>query len=216
MKKGHIVTILILSSIILAVLGYFIYLKYSSFKRKLVRVALAEASKWKNIKELSTKASTILLNYWESVGRNFSESQMQDESVQQNNPWSSAFISYLFKKSGAKEKFPYSSAHSGYFQYAKSKRNDKNASLRGFRISEYKPKVGDIVVYSRESGKGYDSTGHFPSHGEVVIEKTNISIKAIGGNVSNTVKISTYSLDENGFLTQKEQSFFMVIQNNIK
>ena len=117
MKKGHFITILILSSIILAVLGYFIYLKYSSFKRKLVRIALAEASKWKNLKELSSKASSILLNYWESVGRNFSASQMQDESVQQNNPWSSAFISYLFKKAGAKEKFPYSSRAPSHAQY---------------------------------------------------------------------------------------------------
>jgi len=216
MKKGHLITILLLSSIILAVIGYFIYLKYNSFKRKLIRIALNEASKWKSIKETSSQASSILLSYWESVGRNFSASQMQNESVQQNNPWSSAFISYLFHKAGAKDKFPYSSAHSGYFQYAKSKRNSKNASLRGFRISEYKPQIGDIVVYSRESGKGYDSIGHFPSHGEVVIEKTKNTIKAIGGNVSNKVKISTYSLDENGFLTQKEQSFFMVIQNNIK
>ena len=46
-------------------------------------------------------------------------------------------------------------------------------------------------------------------------DKENFRI-LIGLDMELVEQLKTYSLDENGFLTQKEQSFFMVIQNNIK
>lgn len=214
MKKSHIV--LITSITVLIGVGIYFYFRLTSFKTSLIRIAKEEAKKWKSITELSEKASSFLLDYWKSVGINFTAKQMQNSEVQSNYPWSSAFISYLFYKAGAKDKFPYSSSHSGYFQRAKANRDNKNAPLRGFRISEYAPRVGDLIVYSRQSGKGYDSSGYFPSHGELVIEVGKGFVKAIGGNVSNRVKESTYTTDQSGKLTQKEVPFFMVIQNNIR
>jgi hypothetical protein len=214
MKKSHI--ILISSITVLIGVGIYLYFRLTSFKSSLIRIAKGEAQKWNSITELSEKASSFLLDYWKSVGINFTAKQMQSSSVQSTYPWSSAFISYLFYKAGAKDKFPYLSSHSGYFQKAKANRDDKNAPLRGFRITEYSPKIGDLVVYSRQSGKGYDSTGYFASHGELVIEVGKGFVKAIGGNVSNKVKISTYTTDEKGRLTQKQVPFFMVIQNNIR
>ena len=215
MKKGQIIAITAISAIAVGILSTVIYMYYHSFKRKLIRIAKQQADKWQNLGELSTGASAMLVEYWQSVGVHFTQSQMQSQSVQASYPWSSAFISYLFHKAGAKDRFPYASAHSTYFQYAKKNRNNKNAPLRGFRITEYAPKVGDIIVYTRQSGKGYDSSGFFPAHGELVIEKNNQSVKAIGGNVSNSVRISTYTLNPNGLLSTKEKAFFMVIQNNI-
>ena len=213
MKKNLLITIGI--TIILIGVGVFLYLHFTSFKRRLVRIALHELHKWRSITELSPPASGILVNYWKSVGLNFSPDQMQSSGVQANYPWSSAFISYLFHKAGANKKFPYASAHSGYFQVAKQQRDNPRAPLRGFRITEYAPKVGDLIVYSRQSGKGYESSGFFPSHGELVVEKGKGYVKAIGGNVSNSVRLSKYSTDNKGFLTRKEKDFFMVIQNNI-
>ena len=188
---------------------------FNSFKKRIIRIAIHELGKWNALTELSQNASQLLIKYWQSVGINFSTSQMQNSSVQSSYPWSSAFISWLFYKAGAKDRFPYASAHSGYFLKAKQWRSDPNAPLRGFRITEYAPKVGDLIVYSRQSGKGYDSTGFFPSHGELVIETGQGYVKAVGGNVGNSVKLSKYTTDNKGFLTQREQSFFMVIQNNI-
>lgn len=217
MKKGHIV--LISSVIILLTTGIGIALYFhfkDSFKKRLIRIATTEASKWSAITELSQKASSYLIEYWKSVGLNFSPSQMQSPAVQSAYPWSSAFISWLFYKAGATDRFPYNSSHAGYFQKAKANRDNKNAPLRGFRVTEYAPKAGDLVVYTRESSKGYDSTGFFPAHGELVIETGKNYIKAIGGNVSNKVKVSTYTTDENGKLAGNSVPFFMVIQNNIK
>lgn len=213
MKKSLI--IIIMTTIILSGIGVFLYFYLNSFKKRIVRIAIHELGKWNSLTELSQNASQLLIKYWQSVGLNFSASQMQNSSVQSNYPWSSAFISWLFYKAGAKDKFPYASAHSGYFLKAKQWRNNPNAPLRGFRITEYSPKVGDLIVYSRQSGKGYDSTGFFPSHGELVIETGKGYVKAVGGNVGNSVKLSKYTTDNKGFLTQTEQSFFMVIQNNI-
>ena len=218
MKTSRIIlisSIVILLSAGIAVALYF-YFNRNSFIKRLIRIANDEAVKWEQITERSQKASNYLLDYWKAVGFNFSASQMQSASFQSSYPWSSAFISWLFYKSGAKDKFPYTSSHAGYFQKAKANRNNKEAFLRGFRITEYAPKVGDLVVYSREDGKGYDSSGFFASHGELVIETGKNFIRAVGGNVSNKVKISTYKTDQNGKLSGNKVPFFMVIQNNIK
>lgn len=186
------------------------------FKFNLVSLAKSELKKWRNFNELSQEMSQTLVNYWKSVGINFSLTQMQSKRVQSSYPWSSAFISYLFFKSGAKERFPYSAAHSGYFGVAKRNRDNPKAFLRGFRISEYAPKVGDLVVYTRKKGMGYDSKGFFPSHGELVVQVGKGFIKTIGGNVSNKVKESTFKINEKGYLEGNRVSFFMVIQNNIR
>lgn len=214
MKKAVLIVIsgLILAGITVGLILYF----RSDFRRSLLRVAHAELAKWNGLTELSAKVSQYLIDYWKAVGFNFTASQMQSASVQNNYPWSSAFISYLFFKAGAKDRFPYGASHTVYAQYAKQNRDNPNATLRGFRVNEYAPRVGDLVVYSREAGKGYDTTGHFASHGELVIEKGNGFIKTVGGNVSNTVKTSIFKTDAKGFLTGNTVAFFMVIQNNIK
>lgn len=211
--------IILISGVVLLGAGIAIELYRSymnSFKKRLIQIANEEAAKWKSLTELSKSASTSLIAYWKVVGVKFSAQQMQTPSVHSKYPWSSAFISYLFYKAGAKNQFPYARSHSGYFQKAKANRNKKDATLIGFRVSEYAPTVGDLVVYSREKGKSYDTKGFFASHGELVIEAGKNYIKTVGGNVSNKVKISTYKTDQNGKLSGNKVPFFMVIQNNIK
>ena len=215
MKKGYI--ILISSIVVLgSVGGIILYKRKTSFKKKVVRVAKEQLKKWQGVKELSQSMSQTLVSYWKSVGMNFSTTQMQSSAVHGTYPWSSAFISYIFFKAGAKEKFPYSSAHSGYFQVAKRNRDNSNAPLRGFRINEYVPKVGDLIVFSRQSGAGYDTTGFFPSHGELVVEVGKGFVKTIGGNVADAVTESRFTTDQKGYITTRERDFFMVIQNKIK
>ena len=122
MKTSRIILISSVIILLSAGIGVAIYFYFrDSFKKRLIRIANGEASKWKNITELSDKASSILIDYWKSVGFNFSASQIQDSSVQSKYPWSSAFISWLFYKAGAKDQFPYASSHAGYFQKAKVK-----------------------------------------------------------------------------------------------
>lgn len=196
--------------------GVVILITRKTFKKTLVSVAKTELKRWRGISELSNQMSQTLIKYWKTVGLNFTADQMQNTSVHAKYPWSSAFISYVFYKAGAKEKFPYSSSHAGYFQVAKQNRNNKNAPLRGFRITEYAPKVGDLVVNSRQAGAGYDTTGFFASHGEIVVEVGNGYIKTIGGNVQDAVIERTFKTNSKGLLEGNRVSFFMVIQNNIR
>lgn len=205
-------------SIILSTLsvGIVILIYRKSFKKTLVAIAKRELKKWRGIRELSQQMSQTLISYWKSVGLNFTEAQMQNASVHSTYPWSSAFISHLFDEAGAKDAFPYSSAHAGYFQVAKKNRDNPNAPLRGFRITEYAPKVGDLVVNTRQNGAGYDTPGFFASHGEVVVEVGQGYIKTIGGNVQDAVIERTFKTNSKGLLEGNRVSFFMVIQNNIR
>lgn len=215
MKKGYI--ILIASAVVLVTVGGIIYFRRkNSFKNRLVAVARNHVRLWTGVKELSSKMSETLVKYWKSVGLNFTLGDMQSTSVHSSYPWSSAFISYAFFKAGAKDQFPYSSAHSGYFQVAKRNRDNPNATLRGFRINEYVPKVGDLVVFSRQAGAGYDTSGFFPSHGEIVVEVGKGYVKTVGGNVADAVRESKFTTDQKGYITKRERNFFMVIQNRIK
>ncbi len=208
--------ILISLGLVASVSLVFILIKRNYGKRKLIDIALSELKHWKYLTELSPAASSLLVKYWKSVGKYFTKDQMMRADVHASWPWSSAFISYLFFKWGAKEQFPYSASHTTYFQFAKANRDNPKASLRGFRIDEYKPKEGDLLVYSNERGKGYHTSGWFRSHGELITKVGKGFLEAIGGNVSNTVKLSRYTLDANGYLTKNERDVFMVIQNNIR
>lgn len=205
-------------SLLLALIsvGIVLLVLRKDFKKNLVNIAKAELKRWQSYTELSQEVGQTLINYWKVVGMNFTIAQMQNPAVQNNYAWSSAFISFVFYKAGAKEQFPYSSSHAGYFQVAKRNRDNKNAPLRGFRITEYAPKVGDIVVNTRQSGAGYDTNGFFPSHGEIVVEVGKGYIKTIGGNVANSVKQQTLKTNAKGYLEGNRVSFFMVIQNNIR
>lgn len=199
-----------------SVTWYFVHKSKTGFKDRLVTIAKKEVEKWKGYTELSPFVSDWLIDYWKAVGKLFSKTEMQDPSVQATYPWSSAFISYLFQTAGANNQFPYSAAHSGYFQEAKRNRNNPNAPLIGYRINEYAPKKGDLIVFTRESGKGYDTDGHFAAHGELIVEEGKGYLKTAGGNVGDSTGYSRFSTDENGYVTTQEKPVFMVIKNNIK
>ncbi len=219
MKKNQIILISSAILLIVATTGIILLVNHKTKKNiigSLIKIAKGELTRWQGVKELSPKMSQTLVKYWKSVGLSFTQNDMLSASVHNSYAWSSAFISYLFFKAGAGDQFPYSSSHSGYFQIAKQNRDNKNAPLRGFRINEYAPKMGDLVVNTRQSGKGYDSTGHFASHGEVVVEVGKGYIKTIGGNVGNTVMQRTFKTNSKGLLEGNRVSFFMVIQNNIR
>lgn len=219
MKRRRIIilTISIILSLLAGTLVFILYRKSKgSFKRTLVNIAKRELNRWEGFSELNQEMSQTLIQYWKSVGKSFTERQMMDSSVHNTYPWSSAFISYLFYKAGAKDRFPYSAAHSTYFQAAKRMSGQKDAPLIAHRITEYAPKVGDLVVNTRLSGTGFDTSGHFPAHGELVVEVGKGYIKTIGGNVQDSVKQRTFKTNSEGLLEGNSVSFFMVIENKIE
>ena len=129
--------------------------------------------------------------------------------------WSAAFISFIARNAGYND-FIFSDAHSRYIRDAKSKRNsgDANAPFWLFRIGEHKPKVGDMVCQWRDSVRTFeDLPGRFPSHCDVIVEINEGIAKAIGGNVSQSVSRTDFSLNDRGFL-RPQRAVFAVMRNN--
>lgn len=126
-------------------------------------------------------------------------------------PWSAAFISWVVRRAGpAYANFQFASSHSVFVNNAiKARvtgRTDK--PFWGYRITEQRPELGDII--QRNRGKGAftysyaENHSEYSSHSDIVIEVTPDVVRVMGGNVSDTVSTGTdlqeYTLDANGFL----------------
>lgn len=126
-------------------------------------------------------------------------------------PWSAAFISWVVRRGGpAYANFQFASSHSVFVNNAiKAKivgRTDK--PFWGYRITEQRPEIGDIIQRNRGNGSftySYaENHSNYESHSDIVIEVTPDVVRVVGGNVGDTVSTGTdlqeYSLDANGFI----------------
>lgn len=176
-------------------------------KNKAVDKAKKELDKWNNgaIKEGSSETLTELDQYWQSVGKTYKS--MKGEA------WSAAFISWLMKESGAKDSFKYSASHSTYIREAIKNRKENKGSWKGYKPSEVKIEKGDLVCYARQGGVNYDTTSSYTSHCDIVssVDRKKKQISTIGGNVSDSVKVTSYAIDKKGFLADNKP--FVVLKN---
>ena len=179
-------------------LGFLAFKLFSNKRSKIVSLAKKEYKHWGNGSILEGDSRTIkqLRNYWTSAGAgDWSDSKMIRE------PWSAAFITYIYKKSNVKN-FKGSVAHINYIEEAK--KNKKG-------IKFYKPynaflKKGDLACYKREGG----------SHCDVVVDISKNEAKVIGGNVSQSVSMRTIKLTNDGRIddTREKLPYIAVLKPN--
>ena len=215
MKTSTKYIIGITSALSLIGIGVVVYKKrfgISRLAKKAISVAEQEFEEWnkdgKKIKEGDDLTFDRLKKYWEEGANTFwSKAKMINEA------WSAAFISYIMKKSGAGNDFKYSTSHSVYIRDAIKNRKENNKNpFKGFKPEEVSVKNGDIVCYARQIGVGYDTTGSYISHCDIVTDVKNNKAITVGGNVSNSVSKTEVDLDkENKILNDK---YFVVIKNN--
>lgn len=126
-------------------------------------------------------------------------------------PWSAAFISWVVRKAGpAYANFKFASGHSVFVNNAIKARltNRLDKPFWGYRISEQKPQIGDIIQRNRASGNftySYaENHAEYISHSDIVVEVTPDVARVLGGNVSDTVTMSSdlqeYQLDSEGYI----------------
>ena len=132
-------------------------------------------------------------------------------------PWSAAFISFVVRNA-AYQGFAFSSSHSRYIHDAIVKRlsNDASSPFWGFRLNEHRPEIGDLTCQWRENEKTFDEAAEqefFKSHCNVVVEVRPNTVRTIGGNLSNSVSLRSFHLDQNGFL-EPERRLFAIMRNN--
>lgn len=197
---------------VLAVSAFFVYRRFFTVKGKAVTLAKKEYKKWKGGKEYQPGYAEQVGKYWkEGVGYNY-------DGYDRDVAWSAAFISWIMKNAGAKDKFKYSSSHSTYIRdsIANRKLNLFKKPFVGFKIDEYAPKVGDLVCYSREDNPDlYDVNTPYKSHCDLVVKKGDNYIEVIGGNVSQAVTAKKVTTDNNGYVIDKNKNWFAVLKNNM-
>lgn len=121
--------------------------------------------------------------------------------------WSAAFISYVVAKAKLGLKFKFSGRHTTYLADSKKalQQGDTSRAYWCHPLDANPVQIGDLVGAWR-SGTGcpagpktYDDIGtDFCSHCDLVVAIRGSIAYAIGGNVSNTVKVTEYELDPAG------------------
>lgn len=147
--------------------------------------------------------------YWQRVGQFWTEIGRNDLDGRDHDwPWSAAFISHVMRKAGAGTLFPYSSSHATYISKSIRDRNQGNRTTAywGYRLSEEKPRVGDLICWDRDPDKKvtYDNQfgGDYKSHTDLVVSVSDTQIEVIGGNVGNSVTRRPIALDASGHLPE--------------
>lgn len=204
---GGAILIALASAIVIYRLSVRKFIAKTPFRRRSVKNALEEYKLWGegNKKENDPSMYSTIKKYWDSLGWN--ESQWSPSGV----PWSSAFISYIMKKSKADEdEFKFASSHSQYIIKAIKNRKEKAKGFKGYKINEKKVELGDLVCYARQDGVTYDTTGSYNSHCDLVVEIDGDNAYAIGGNVSDSVTKSKIPLTSDGFAKAGNRRFVVI------
>jgi len=204
---GGAILIALASAIVIYRLSVRKFIAKTPFRRRSVKNALEEYKLWGEGKKKETESSmyATIKKYWDSIGWN--ESQWSPSGT----AWSSAFISYIMKKSRANEdEFKFASSHSQYITKAIANRKEKAKGFKGYKIDEKKVELGDLVCYARQDGVTYDTKGSYNSHCDLVVEIDGDSAYALGGNVSNSVTKSRIPLTSDGFAKAGNRRFVVI------
>ncbi len=145
--------------------------------------------------------------------------------------WSAAFISYIFRTAGAGKHFLYNQAHIHYVAQAlRDAQLCQSAYFLARDVSQYAPKVGDILVEIRgisapswmnlmaRYGPKLPPEGNFiPMHSDIVveIECCRTRLRTIGGNLGEgTVAERWWKLNADGTLEAMIQ-LLCIIENRL-
>jgi hypothetical protein len=151
-------------------------------------------------------------DYWKSVDRP-SLSGLDTEV-----PWSAAFISWDIESAGVpRDLFCPDARHTIYVERMVLRAQKPGAAFVPHHVDEYAPKVGDLICASREGGgTTLENLNRGPGHCDIVVEVRPGEVRAIGGNVRDSVSRSVFPLDGNGFLSPiSGRTFFTVIENRL-
>ena len=92
----------------------------------------------------------------------------------------------------------FATAHARYIHDAINQRlGGTQSPFWGYRLEEEKPQLGDMVCAWREVRTDFDyAADHrsFKSHCDIIVEIKKTGVKAVGGNVSNSMAIKNFQL----------------------
>jgi hypothetical protein len=165
-----------------------------------------------NKSETDNPQFKIVGEYWDKLGLNL-------DGNDTDQPWSAAYISFVARAAGYTN-FKFAPAHSTYVHDAVDRRkaNDSTAPFWGFNVREQKPQLGDLVCRTRSNSNfsSMDSipVGGFESHCDIIVELRDTEVRTLGENVNNSVSITPYPLDSDGFLKSGATRVYGILKNN--
>jgi hypothetical protein len=208
----------------------------SSFTDKVASQCLTELARFKNGRgrETNDPFAGFVGEYWDfglKVRNRDGRTTLQDGDGNTFRPaWSSAFISFVMRKSGAGTAFFYHEGHIHYVVKALRDAKDANATAKflGRNPKTHVPNVGDLINAGRGTARNVTFSdvlrkygpkevdkGHFmPTHSDIVVEVdlANRKLATVGGNVEvDTVGKKTWDLKADGTLV-KGPSLICVIE----
>jgi hypothetical protein len=186
----------------------------------------AAVTEWKRFdfgigKENKKPYAGFVGEMWKALGMNL-------DGFDTDVPWSAAAISFMVRNAGKAPAgslygdFRFAAAHSRYVHDAIKRRNssDKTAPFWGFDLDEAKPRLGDLVCRSRAgSNVDFDHASRrdsFKSHCDIIVSipAGGGTVVALGGNVSNSVKATTYDLTAGGFLDNTKNVYAILVNRH--
>jgi hypothetical protein len=186
------------------------------YAKRLASLAENEFDQFNGFHETSSRMAARIKKYWTEISLSF-------PGV--GTPWSAVFISFFVKTAGATSaEFKFASAHAKFVFKAIKNAQNNTGVFRGRPITEYAPKIGDIVQNNR-NGNTFDfafvkSHDSYESHTAIVVEEGvdghGRYVRTIGGNESDTVGQKVIRLKANGLIKQPAadpKRFICVIQN---
>ena len=189
---------------------------------KAVQTALSEMQQFalKNgtvVVETQQPLKARVLQYFGFVGLNVTDPS--------SKPWSAAYISFVMDQAAATG-FPFSAGHATYILKGLANRlaNKMNAPVVYFDKDEIAPKVGDLIGFSNDSSvRNRADLEHrlqlppddqfFASHTDLVVEVSSGKVKAIGGNVSQSIKFTSVPTTADGMIDPGNKRFFVLRLN---
>lgn len=194
--------------------------RLSSFKKRIIDNSIREWEKWgKPMRDVSgnfDKGSRECDNiYRDRVGEYWRKGANKNLDGCSDVPWSSAFISFIMKKSGAGKDFVYTSGHNKYIRtFVQNRKTNNKSPFKAYRLNEKPVALGDLVCYSRESGVDYDTERSYKSHCDIVVDvdKRKKKIEVIGGNVSDGVTKRVLTINKEGYLNDRSADWFTIIK----
>jgi hypothetical protein len=118
--------------------------------------------------------------------------------------WSAAFVSYVMRAAGARDRFLYSPLHADYINAAAQ----GTGALRTERPEAYAPQPGDLICMSRGGARSMrfeDLSGaRFFGHCDVVVAVQPGQLTVVGGNVDGGVTMKHVPTTNAGMLSGED------------
>lgn len=188
----------------------------TTYAKRLASLAENEYDQFHGFHETNSRLAARIKKYWNDIDLSFPGVGV---------PWSAVFVSFFVKTAGAtSSEFKFAAAHAKFVFRAIKNANNNTGVFRGRRLSEYAPKIGDIIQNNR-NGNTFDfnfaaNNDSYESHTAIVVEEGTDGngryVRTIGGNESDTVGDRIVRLKANGLIKQPStdpKRYICVIEN---